>query len=61
MEQPTAIMVEAKVTRADGTVEDLGLIAAAHKDPDKDAELQAKVRGGPGVGEVRLGGDRFGA
>lgn len=36
-----SIGLEAKITRANGTVEDLGLVAFAHQDPEEEARVRA--------------------
>jgi hypothetical protein len=46
--KPRSITVEAVVTRADGTVEDLGVVAYYHRNPLR--RLIARMRG---VGKVR--------
>lgn len=41
------MVVEAVITRADGTIENLGVIAGKHKNPIKNAAMQLgiKIRG----------------
>lgn len=43
--QPTSVAVEGKIIRADGTVEDLGLVAYKHRNPLRTLLAQRRVRG----------------
>lgn len=45
-DQPESVAIEGVIRRADGTVEDIGLVAYSHRNPIKHLLGQRKVRGG---------------
>ncbi len=45
-DQPESVSIEGVIRRADGTVEDIGLVAYSHRNPLKHLWSQRQVRGG---------------
>lgn len=45
-DQPECVAIEGVVRRADGSIENLGLVAYSHKNPIKHLLGQRNVRGG---------------